>query len=88
MSKLRVVVTIAESVGLLKPCKFEICDELIWDDSDEHLESAYRYAAHLFKNNAPLTRDFKSQKELTDRIKSLEDDFGTECVCERQIAED
>ena len=88
MSKQQVVVTIAENVGLLKPCKFEICEELTWDDSDDHLEAAYRYAARLFKNNSPLTRDFKNQKELTDRIKSLEDDFGTECACERHMAKD
>jgi hypothetical protein len=80
------MVTIAENVGLLKPCRFEICDELTWDE--EQLESAYRYAAKMFKNTDALTQGFKTQRELTDRIKNLSDDFGTECACDRHIAKD
>jgi hypothetical protein len=86
MSKQQAAVTIAQKVALLKPCRFEICDELTFDE--EQTESAYKYAAYLFKKKDPLTRDFKNQRELTDRIKSLENDFGTECACERQIAKD
>ena len=86
MSREQAVFTIAERVGLLKPCRFEICDEFTWDE--EQLESAYRYAATIFKKNDPLTREFKSQKELTDWIKALEDNSSTECACDRQMAKD
>ena len=86
MSKQQAVETIAEKVGLLRPCRFEICPERTWHK--EHLDSAYHYAAKIFKKNDPLTRDFKNQNELTGRIKGLEDDFDTECACDRLIAKD
>ena len=86
MSKQQAVETIAERVGLLKPCRFGICDELTWHE--EQLESAYRYAAKLLKNNDPLTKGFKTQRELTNRIKNLSDIYGTECACDRHIAKD
>lgn len=87
-SKQRTAVVIATKVGVLKRCEFGICDELTWDDSEEQLESAYKYAAGLFKDKDPLTQDFKSQKELTDMIKNLWNDFGVECACKRLIAKD
>jgi hypothetical protein len=86
--KQRVAVAIAAEVGVLKRCKFGMCGELTWDDSEEQLESAYKYAARLFKNKDPLTQGFTSQKELTDMIKNLWNDFGDECACERLIAKD
>jgi hypothetical protein len=86
MSKQQAVETIAEKVGLLRPCRNEICDELTLDE--EQLESAYHYAAKVFKNNDPLTKDFKTQKELTDRIKNLSEIYDTECACDRLLAKD
>jgi len=86
MSKQQAVETIAESVGLLQPCRFDVCEELTWDE--EKLNAAYRYAAKIFRNNDPLTKGFKTQKELTDRIKNLSDIYDTECACDRLLAKD
>jgi len=77
-------------VGLLKGCEFESCTEWTWNDSVEP-ESAYKYAAvWLSKNKSkdPLAQDFKNQKELTDMIKNLSNEFGIECACRRLIAKD
>lgn len=81
-------VEIVIKVEALKRCKFGICNDLAWNDSEEQLEAAYKYAARLFKNNSPLTRGFKTQKELTDTIKNLREDFSGECSCERLIDKD
>lgn len=81
-------VVIGAKMGVLERCEFGICDELTWDKSEEQLESAYKYAAWLFKNKGPLTQDFESQRELTDIIKNLWNDFGDECACKRLIAKD
>jgi hypothetical protein len=86
--KQHVAVIIAARMDVLERCEFGLCDELTWDDSEEHLESAYKYAAWLFKNKDPLTQDFKSQKQLTDMIKNLWNDFGVECACKRLLAKD
>jgi hypothetical protein len=84
--KHQAAVVIAEKVGLLTPCRFGICDDLTWHE--EQLDSAYHYAAKVLKTDDPLTRDFKTQRELTDLIKSLEDDFDGECACDRTMAKD
>ncbi len=86
--KQSVAAVIGARVGALKRCKFGICDELTWDESEEQLERAYRYAARLVKSKNPLTQGFKTQKELTDLIMNLWNDFGTECACDRLIAKD
>lgn len=88
--KHRVAVTIGARKGVLKRCKFGLCDELTWDwdESEQQLEDAYKYAAWLLKNKDPLTQGFKTQRELTDHIKDLENYFGTECACERLLAKD
>lgn len=75
--------------GVLKRCRFGLCQELTWrDGSEEYLEDAYRYAAWLLKKRDPLTQDFTTQRELTDLIKNLWNDFGDECACERLLAKD
>jgi hypothetical protein len=79
---------IAAKVGVLERCEFGICDDLTWDDSEEQHKSAYKYAARLFKSKDSLTQVFRSQKELTDMIKNLWNDFGDECACKRLIAKD
>jgi hypothetical protein len=86
--KQNVAVEIALKVGVLKPCKFGICNELVWDDSKEQLESAYKYAARVFKSKSPLTQGFKNQTELTDMIKNLSNDFSVDCACQRLIDKD
>ena len=89
-NKHHVAVVIGARKHVLKGCKFDLCGELTWDrnESEGQLEEAYKYAAWLLKNKDPLTKDFKTQKELTDLIKNLENDFGTECWCERLLAKD
>ena len=49
-----VAAVIGARVGALKRCKFGICDELTWDESEEQLKRAYRYAARLVKSKNPL----------------------------------
>ena len=88
--KHHVAVVIGARKGVLKRCKFGLCEELTsdWDESEQQLEEAYKYAAWLLKNKKPLTQGFKTQRELTDLIKNLDNDFGTECACERLLAKD
>jgi len=86
--KRHAAVVIGAMKGVLKRCKFGICRDLTWDESEEHLKPAYMYAAWLLKNKDPLTQDFATQNELTDLIKNLWNDFGSECWCERLMAKD
>jgi hypothetical protein len=86
--KQHIAAVIGSRTHVLKGCKYELCGESTWDreESEGRLEEAYKYAAWLLKNNDPLTKDFKTQRELTDFIKNLENEFGTECACERLLA--
>jgi hypothetical protein len=86
--KHRAAIVIGARKSVLRRCKFGICNALTWDESEEQLQPAYQYAAWLFKNQDPLTQDFETQKEITDLIKNLWNDFGAQCVCEQFIAED
>jgi|ERR1051325_2320450 hypothetical protein len=89
-SKYQVAAEIAAETGWVNRCKFELCDELTlhWDASPQYLKDAYKYAAWLLKNNKLPKQGFKSQQELTDLIKNLENDLCSECECERLLAKD
>lgn len=87
--KHRIAVKIAAQMGVLKRCEFGICAELTWDeDSERRLEFAYRHAARLVRSKDPLTKDFSNQRELTDLIMNLWNDFDDKCACKRLIAKD
>jgi len=87
--KRHVAAVIGARTDVLKGCLFGLCTELTWrDGSEEHLVDAYKYSAWLFSRRDPLTQDFETQRELTDMIKNLSDEFTDECWCERLLAKD
>lgn len=83
--KWQAAIQIGLKSGVLERC--DTCEKVTIDESQD-MEQAYRLANALFTRKDPLTRKFKSRRELTDMLQNIPFEFEAECLCDKLISED